>query len=37
MLFGDKNAYFHDNFSVMAGTRSGNFGSMTMFLTPALV
>ena len=33
-FFGDKNAYFHDIFSLMAGTRNGNFGSVTMFLTP---
>ena len=33
-FFSDKNAYFHDIFSVMTGTRSGNFGSMTMFLMP---
>ena len=33
-LFGDKNTYFHDIFSVMAGTCSGNFGSVMMFLTP---
>ena len=32
-FFGDKNAYFHDIFSVMAGNRRGNFGSTT-FLTP---
>ena len=33
-FFGDKNAYFHDIFSVMACTHGGNFDSMTMFLTP---
>ena len=33
-FFDDKNAYFHDIFSIMAVTHSGNFGSMTMFLTP---
>ena len=34
MLFCDKNAYFHDTFSVMAGIHSGNVGSMTIILTP---
>ena len=33
-VLGDKNAYFHDIVSVMVGARSGNFGSMTMFLMP---
>ena len=33
-FFGDIKSHFHDIFSVMAGNRSGNFGSMTMFLTP---
>ena len=33
-FFGDKNAFFHNIFSVMVGTCSFNFGSVTMFLMP---